>query len=154
VITATTILPQAASGSTTPTPGSGLPTPQGLDNMFLQLLVAQLQNQDPTSPMDPTQFVSQLAQFSELSEVSQIYQLLQQAVPGTSGSSRSGSSSSGGTSGGSASTNSSSASAMNPVAHMAPSAILPAAGGAAPPADAHVRSVPLSLLNHTIEGVF
>ncbi len=33
-------------------------------NEFLQLLVAQLKNQDPTSPTDPTQFVSQLASFS------------------------------------------------------------------------------------------
>ena len=37
--------------------------------MFLQLLVAQLQNQDPLNPTDSTQFVSQLAQFSELEQV-------------------------------------------------------------------------------------
>jgi flagellar basal-body rod modification protein FlgD len=35
-------------------------------NMFLQLLVAQLQNQDPTQPMDSTTFVTQLAQFQQL----------------------------------------------------------------------------------------
>ena len=39
------------------------------EQMFLQLLVAQLKNQDPMSPADPTQFVSQLAQFSELEQV-------------------------------------------------------------------------------------
>ena len=33
---------------------------------FLQLLVAQLQNQDPTQPMDGTTFVTQLAQFSDM----------------------------------------------------------------------------------------
>lgn len=33
---------------------------------FLQLLTQQLQNQDPTQPMDPTEFVSQMAQFSQL----------------------------------------------------------------------------------------
>lgn len=33
---------------------------------FLQLLTAQLQNQDPTQPMDDTQSVSELAQFSSL----------------------------------------------------------------------------------------
>jgi flagellar basal-body rod modification protein FlgD len=37
--------------------------------MFLQLLVAQLQNQDPLNPTDSSQFVSQLAQFSELEQV-------------------------------------------------------------------------------------
>jgi flagellar basal-body rod modification protein FlgD len=35
-------------------------------NMFLQLLVAQLKNQDPTQPMDSTTFVTQLAQFQQL----------------------------------------------------------------------------------------
>lgn len=39
------------------------------EEMFLQLLVAQLQNQDPLNPTDSTQFVSQLAQFSELEQV-------------------------------------------------------------------------------------
>lgn len=39
------------------------------EQMFLQLLVAQLQNQDPLNPTDSTQFVSQLAQFSELEQV-------------------------------------------------------------------------------------
>ncbi len=35
---------------------------------FLTLLVAQLQHQDPLSPADPLQFVSQLAQFSSLEQ--------------------------------------------------------------------------------------
>lgn len=37
--------------------------------VFLQLLVAQLKNQDPMQPSDGTQFVAQLAQFSELEQV-------------------------------------------------------------------------------------
>jgi len=38
------------------------------ENMFLQLLVAQLQNQDPLDPSDPTQFVTQLAQFTQVQQ--------------------------------------------------------------------------------------
>ncbi|ODU70209.1 MAG: flagellar hook capping protein [Novosphingobium sp. SCN 66-18] len=34
---------------------------------FLKLLTTQLQNQDPTAPVDNTQMVAQLAQFSSLS---------------------------------------------------------------------------------------
>lgn len=37
-------------------------------NMFLQLLVAQLKNQDPLSPTDSMQFVQQLAQFQQLEQ--------------------------------------------------------------------------------------
>ena len=37
-------------------------------NQFLQLLVAELKNQDPTSPTDPTQFISQLSSFSAVEQ--------------------------------------------------------------------------------------
>ena len=36
---------------------------------FMMLLVAQLQNQDPLSPDDPTEFTAQLAQFSSLEQL-------------------------------------------------------------------------------------
>jgi len=36
---------------------------------FLQLLVAQIKNQDPLNPTDSVQFLSQLAQFSELEQM-------------------------------------------------------------------------------------
>ena len=39
---------------------------------FLKLLVTQLRHQDPLSPMDATQFVSQLAQFSTLEQMVQL----------------------------------------------------------------------------------
>jgi flagellar basal-body rod modification protein FlgD len=38
------------------------------ENTFLQLLVVQLQYQDPTQPVDGTQFITQLAQFSALEQ--------------------------------------------------------------------------------------
>ena len=44
---------------------------------FLNLLVAQLQYQDPLNPMDSTQFTSQLAQFSSLEQLSNINTQLQ-----------------------------------------------------------------------------
>ncbi|KFE35704.1 flagellar hook assembly protein FlgD [Thioclava atlantica] len=37
-------------------------------NSFLQLLTAQIRNQDPLQPMDSTQFVSQLAQLSQVEQ--------------------------------------------------------------------------------------
>jgi len=43
-------------------------TPTVDKNMFLQLLVAQLQNQDPLNPSDGTAFVTQLAQFQQLEQ--------------------------------------------------------------------------------------
>ncbi len=43
---------------------------EGTDrDMFLRLLVTQIQNQDPLNPQDPTEFVSQLAQFSSLEQL-------------------------------------------------------------------------------------
>jgi flagellar basal-body rod modification protein FlgD len=45
---------------------------------FLQLLVAQIQNQDPTQPMDSSTFVTQLAQFSQLEQLISIRQNVQQ----------------------------------------------------------------------------
>ncbi len=43
-------------------------TSQVTKNMFLQLLVAQIKNQDPMSPTDGVQFLSQLAQFQQLEQ--------------------------------------------------------------------------------------
>jgi len=63
----------AASSSTNSDPlDSG-----DLDSTFAQLLVAQLQSQDPLNPMDPTQFVTQLVGLNTLDAVTSIYQLLQ-----------------------------------------------------------------------------
>ena len=66
---ATTPAAPAASGSSSGSnSASALVDPLGSEQTFLQLLVAQLQNQDPTQPQDGTQFVAQLAQFASLEQ--------------------------------------------------------------------------------------
>lgn len=46
-------------------------------NEFLTLLVSQLRNQDPLSPMDATQFATQLAEFSGLEQLIQLNERFQ-----------------------------------------------------------------------------
>jgi flagellar basal-body rod modification protein FlgD len=41
-------------------------------NSFLKLLVTQMQNQDPTEPMESSQFLSQLASFSNVEQSVQL----------------------------------------------------------------------------------
>jgi flagellar basal-body rod modification protein FlgD len=41
-------------------------------NSFMQLMIAQFKNQDPTKPQDPTQFLGQLAQFSTVSGIQEM----------------------------------------------------------------------------------
>jgi flagellar basal-body rod modification protein FlgD len=47
-------------------------TPTLTSTDFLQILVAEFQNQDPTTPTDPTQFASQLVQFANLGQLQNI----------------------------------------------------------------------------------
>lgn len=60
------------STSTTASSSSSTASAATVDyNSFLKLLVAELQNQDPTSPADPTQYMSQLASFSAVGQTVQ-----------------------------------------------------------------------------------
>ena len=45
-------------------------------NGFLQLLIAQMKNQDPTKPMDSAQFMAQLASFSNVEQAIKMNQKL------------------------------------------------------------------------------
>jgi flagellar basal-body rod modification protein FlgD len=64
--TDTSAATSAASASTSASQSSmnGL----GNTSTFLSLLVAQLQNQDPTNPVDGTTFVTQLAEFNDVQQ--------------------------------------------------------------------------------------
>lgn len=68
-----------AAAATTPpatTPPASTNAVSGMANeqTFLKLLVAQIQNQNPMSPSDSMQFVTQLAQFSSLEQLMGINQ--------------------------------------------------------------------------------
>jgi flagellar basal-body rod modification protein FlgD len=57
----------------------------GLGSTFLKLLSQELQNQDPTSPMDPTAMVGQMISLNQLDQLISINQEMGQAVNGTAG---------------------------------------------------------------------
>lgn len=61
----------SALGGATSTAGTttAKPSQTSLDyNAFLQLLIAQMKNQDPTQPMDSSQYMAQLAAFSQVEQ--------------------------------------------------------------------------------------
>ncbi len=74
-VTAASTLSSAAAAANTPTAGanatSASATPSLSYNSFISLLMAELKNQDPTQPMDPSQMVSQLATISEVGQAVQ-----------------------------------------------------------------------------------
>jgi flagellar basal-body rod modification protein FlgD len=75
---------QAASGSSS----SGSSSASSVSSLtseqtFLQLLVAQIQNQDPLNPTDSIQFVGQLVQYSELEQLMGINQGVQSLAGST-----------------------------------------------------------------------
>ncbi|WP_078554671.1 flagellar hook assembly protein FlgD [Bacillus alkalicellulosilyticus] len=47
---------------------------------FLRLLITQLQNQDPASPMDDKEFIAQMAQFSSLEQMTNMSNAFQKFV--------------------------------------------------------------------------
>lgn len=69
ITTAASTLTSLASKPATTKVGAGAKDTQM--NQFLTLLTAQLKNQDPMAPTDPTQFIAQLAQFSTVEQLVQ-----------------------------------------------------------------------------------
>ncbi|MEM6668405.1 MAG: flagellar hook capping FlgD N-terminal domain-containing protein [Pseudomonadota bacterium] len=64
----TTAAANSGGGSATQDTGSTGDSITSDFDMFLQLLTAQLENQDPLDPADPTEFVAQLATFSSVEQ--------------------------------------------------------------------------------------
>ncbi len=55
---------------------------------FLQLLIAQLQHQDPLNPSDPTEFTAQLSQFSSLEQLFTVNENLAKMADSSNGMER------------------------------------------------------------------
>ncbi|MEJ4043024.1 flagellar hook assembly protein FlgD [Erwinia sp. SLM-02] len=51
-----------------------------LNNMFMKLLVAQIQNQDPLNPTDGTEYVGQLAQMTQVQSMQDMTGMMQTAA--------------------------------------------------------------------------
>jgi flagellar basal-body rod modification protein FlgD len=73
--TATTPAATAAAGTASAGTAASKTITQG---DFLHLFIAQLQNQDPLSPLDPDQMTAQLAQFSSLEQLTGVNTRLDQ----------------------------------------------------------------------------
>ena len=61
----------SATPSTTPSVSSSQLSSTVDYNTFLQLLIAEMKNQDPTAPTDTAQYMSQFAQFSTVEQAIQ-----------------------------------------------------------------------------------
>ena len=71
--------------ATTPTPTSGASSTsanstQDIGSTFLNLLVSELQNQDPTAPMDSTAMVGQMISLNQLDQLTSINQTLTNTI--------------------------------------------------------------------------
>ncbi|GAA0708983.1 flagellar hook capping FlgD N-terminal domain-containing protein [Paraclostridium ghonii] len=62
-----------------------MPGEENNKDLFLKLLVAQMSNQDPLNPQDPTQYVTQLAQFSMLEQMQSFNEGMEYLVGLTNG---------------------------------------------------------------------
>jgi flagellar basal-body rod modification protein FlgD len=68
------------TGTSSPAASDSVAKAQVDYQSFLKLLVAQMKNQDPTNPMDSTQYVAQLASFSQVEQSIQINSKLDQML--------------------------------------------------------------------------
>jgi flagellar basal-body rod modification protein FlgD len=66
----------AGGTGTTSSSSSSQTSLSSLGSTFLSLLTQELQNQDPTAPMDSTQMVGQMISLNQLDQLASINQLL------------------------------------------------------------------------------
>jgi flagellar basal-body rod modification protein FlgD len=66
----------SSSNNTSSNSAANLSNENVSESAFLQLIATELQAQDPTNPLDPTQFLGQLVQFNMLDQLTGIYNLL------------------------------------------------------------------------------
>jgi flagellar basal-body rod modification protein FlgD len=74
----------SGSGSTNGSSSSTGSSASDLQSTFLNLLVTELQNQDPTSPVDPTQMVGQMVSLNQLDQLLLINEKLSNLTTTTS----------------------------------------------------------------------
>ena len=77
-----------SNGSSSTDSGNGL-SAGDLQSTFINLLVTELQNQDPTQPVDPTQMVAQMVSLNQLDQLILVNQNLE-ALAGSTGTGTSG----------------------------------------------------------------
>ena len=73
----------SAKADSATSPGSTPKTPTNANDLaskdiFLQLLIAQIKNQDPTKPADSIQYITQLSQFTSTEQLVDIKQTLKE----------------------------------------------------------------------------
>ncbi len=76
----TSSIQAVSQGSSKPTTVASAPKDTLGQDQFMNLLIAQLKNQDPLNPVDNSQLMSQLAQFSQLQETQQMAKSLNQFI--------------------------------------------------------------------------
>jgi flagellar basal-body rod modification protein FlgD len=79
--------PTAAGSSSSTSSSNSSTSAASLQNTFLNLLVTELQNQDPTSPVDPTAMVGQMVSLNQLDQLVNINSTLSGLVPSSSSTS-------------------------------------------------------------------
>lgn len=81
-----TVLPTSGTGNSATGTGANQSTSSAGNvdyQSFLKLLVAEMKNQDPSNPMDSTQYVAQLASFSSVEQTIQVNNKLADLLQGS-----------------------------------------------------------------------